>query len=97
VHTGPAKPEPVYCRSIIENPLSLALLGEKVLANKMQISRGPRVGASTFVWVFVKRVSPNSASDRGISIILLWNTRSDSAGPVSTLVPPINFGGLKSC
>ena len=27
-HPGPAKPEPVYYRSIIENPLSLTLLGE---------------------------------------------------------------------
>jgi hypothetical protein len=27
-HTGPAKPEPVYNRIIIENPLSLVLLGE---------------------------------------------------------------------
>jgi hypothetical protein len=29
VNTGPAKPEPVYNRNINENPLSLALLGEK--------------------------------------------------------------------
>jgi hypothetical protein len=28
VHPFPAKPEPVYFRNIIENPLSLALLGE---------------------------------------------------------------------
>jgi hypothetical protein len=28
VHAGPAEPDPVYNRRIIENPLSLALLGE---------------------------------------------------------------------
>jgi hypothetical protein len=29
VHPGPAKPQPVYYKSIIENPLSMALLGEQ--------------------------------------------------------------------
>jgi hypothetical protein len=36
-HPGPAKPQPVYYRNIIENPLSLALLGECVLAACMSL------------------------------------------------------------
>jgi hypothetical protein len=31
-HPGPAKAQPVYYRNIIENPLSLTLLGETFVA-----------------------------------------------------------------
>ena len=46
--TGPAEPEPVYNRNMIENPLSLALLGkfECPLGGRAAVSAGvgPLVG-----------------------------------------------------
>jgi hypothetical protein len=35
-HTGPAKPEPVYCRRIIEYAMSLTLLGETCIPKRVR-------------------------------------------------------------
>jgi hypothetical protein len=65
MHLGPAKPDSVYYGNMIENPLSLVLLGEFSLLP----GAGDGVG-----WVGFRKtqhcLSPNSVRDRGFSIIL---------------------------
>jgi hypothetical protein len=81
---GPAKPDPVYYRNMIENPLSLALLGENRRIPLLQllecwVTRGPP-WSSRFADVSGKLISAmllNSASGTywpfglGIQIIIL--------------------------
>jgi hypothetical protein len=39
VHSGPAKPDAVYYRSMIENPISLAMLGAKNRVRGMGVAK----------------------------------------------------------
>ena len=72
VDPGPAKAQPVYYRNIIENPLSLALLGE------------PQAGT---IWLFGLALGPRDPSrcvGLALQFILVGLTRSKlDSGPVA--------------
>jgi hypothetical protein len=60
VHPGPARPEPVYYRNIVENPLSLALLGGNELQSEPDAFggvSGPIANPNNPIFRLLSRVS----------------------------------------